>query len=73
MLLAASHAVASLQDLSKEGAPVLPPVRMISESSKLVAVAVVKQAIEDGVCRADHRNNDAETLVNNEIWIPQYR
>lgn len=34
---------------------------------------VVKQAIEDGVCRADHKSNDAETLVNNEIWIPQYR
>jgi malolactic enzyme len=70
MLSAAAHGIASLQDLSKPGAPILPPVENLRQASKLVATAVVEQAIKEGVNRA--YITDAKTAVENEIWEPVY-
>lgn len=71
MLSAAANGIASLQDLSKPGAPILPPVAKLREASKLVATAVVEQAVKEGVNRADI--TDAKKAVEDEIWEPCYR
>ena len=70
MLSAAANGIASLQDLSKLGAPILPPVSMLKESSKLVATAVVTQAIKEGINRNPIK--DPKKAVENEIWEPYY-
>lgn len=71
MLSAAAHGIASLQDLSKPGASILPPVDRLREASKLVAVAVVNQAIKDGVNRVNIENSIE--AVEKEIWEPLYK
>lgn len=71
MLSAAAHGIASLQDLSKPGAPLLPPVSRLRDASKLVATAVVKAAMDEGINRAKIKN--AEEAVENEIWEAYYR
>ncbi|MHC6180854.1 NAD-dependent malic enzyme [Clostridium sp. JNZ X4-2] len=71
MLSAAAHGIASLQDLSKPGAPILPPVAKLREASKLVATAVVEEAIKEGLNRVPI--SDAGKAVENEIWEPCYR
>ncbi|MCI1995136.1 NAD-dependent malic enzyme [Clostridium luticellarii] len=70
MLSAAAHGIASLQDLSKPGAPILPPVAKLREASKLVATAVVEEAIKEGLNRIPI--SDAAKAVENEIWEPRY-
>ncbi|PJI10069.1 MULTISPECIES: NAD-dependent malic enzyme [Clostridium] len=70
MLSAAAHGIATLQDLSKPGAPILPPVARLKEASKLVATAVVEAAVKDGLNRADIK--DAKKAVENEIWEAKY-
>ncbi|WP_315073944.1 NAD-dependent malic enzyme [uncultured Clostridium sp.] len=72
MLSAAAHGIASLQDLSKLGAAMLPPVAKLREASKLVATAVVKQAIKDCVNRAAVTEENAMEMVEREIWEPNY-
>ncbi|MBD7912138.1 NAD-dependent malic enzyme [Clostridium sp. Sa3CVN1] len=71
MLSAAAHGIASLQDLSKMGASILPPVNKLKEASKLVAMAVVNEAISDGVNRRAIEN--VEEAVEKEIWEPIYK
>ncbi|MDS0524660.1 NAD-dependent malic enzyme [Clostridium sp. SHJSY1] len=71
MLSAAAHGIASLQDLSRPGASILPPVDRLREASKLVATAVVNQAIKDGVNRIKIEN--VIEAVEKEIWEPIYK
>ena len=70
MLSAAAHGIVSLQDLSKKGAPILPPVRYVREASRLVAKAVVEAAISDGVATAQIQ--DVEQAVAAAVWNPEY-
>jgi malate dehydrogenase (oxaloacetate-decarboxylating) len=70
MLSAAAHGIASLQDLSKPGASILPPVAKLREASKLVATAVAEQAVKEGLNRAEITN--AEKAVEESIWEPIY-
>lgn len=70
MLSAAAHGIATLQDLSKPGASILPPVARLKEASKLVATAVVEAAVKDGLNRADI--GDAKKAVEKEIWEAKY-
>ncbi|MFL0248981.1 NAD-dependent malic enzyme [Clostridium neuense] len=70
MLSAAAHGIATLQDLSKPGASILPPVARLKEASKLVATAVVEAAVKDGLNRADIK--DAKKAVEKEIWEAKY-
>ena len=73
MLSAAAHGIVSLQDLSKKGAPILPPVKYVREASRLVAKAVVKAAIQDGVATAQIADADIDTAVEAAVWTPTYR
>jgi len=70
MLSAAAHGIAALQDLSKPGASILPPVARLKEASKLVATAVVEAAVKDGLNRAEI--TDAKKAVEKEIWEARY-
>ncbi|MDT8717119.1 NAD-dependent malic enzyme [Clostridium sp. 19966] len=70
MLSAAAHGIAELQDLSKPGASILPPVARLKEASKLVATAVVEAAVKDGLNRAEII--DAKAAVEKEIWKAKY-
>lgn len=71
MLSAAAHGIASIQDLSRPGAPILPPVTKLREASKLVATAVVEEAVKEGINRNPISN--AKKAVENEIWKAIYK
>ncbi len=70
MLSAAAHGIVSLQDLSQKGAPILPPVKYVRQASKLVAAAVVRAAITDGVNTVEIP--DVDKAVEEAIWEPVY-
>ncbi|APC38740.1 NAD-dependent malic enzyme [Clostridium estertheticum] len=71
MLSAAAHGIASLQDFSKPGAAILPSVEKVREASKLVAIAVVKQAIKEGLNQIEIV--DVKKAVEDSIWEPIYK
>lgn len=70
MLAAAAHGVTSLLDLTKPGAPILPEVSKLREASKLVASAVVREAVKENLNRASIENS--EEAVEREIWEAKY-
>lgn len=70
MLSAAAHGIVSLQDLSKPGAPILPPVSKLKEASKLVAMSVVSEAVKEGLNKKEIAN--VEEAVTKEIWNATY-
>lgn len=70
MLSAAAHGIASLQELSEPGAPLLPPVSKLKEASKLVAISVVLETVKEGLNKKDIL--DATDAVTKEIWEASY-
>ena len=72
MLSAAAHAVASLVDTSAAGAPLLPRVADLRETSLTVAVAVAEAAIAAGVATGDVPA-DLGGHVQALMWRPVYR
>jgi malate dehydrogenase (oxaloacetate-decarboxylating) len=72
MLSAAALAVAGLVDAGTPGAPLLPEVAALRETSFAVAVAVARAAAEDGVARAP-LEADVREQVRSHMWLPAYR
>jgi len=72
MLLAAARAVADLVENSSPGAPLLPPVSRLRETSVAVAVAVVRAARAEGVAE-DEPDADLAARVRALMWEPRYR
>lgn len=70
MLLAAAHAIAGMVDVTRPGAAVLPSFRDLAEVSHRVAVAVVAQAVRDGVNGV--AVSDPEAAVTAATWHPAY-
>ncbi|MCY8272029.1 NAD-dependent malic enzyme [Bacillus sonorensis] len=70
MLSAAARAVGELVDPKVEGASILPPVADLQNVSKVVAEAVVAQAIKDGINQRDIA--DVKEEVSRSIWKPRY-
>ncbi|WP_034274959.1 oxaloacetate-decarboxylating malate dehydrogenase [Actinospica robiniae] len=70
MLLAASEAVAGQVNMSKPGAPLVPPVENLRASSATVAVAVAEAAVADGV--ATVASDDWVQSVHDAMWQPVY-
>lgn len=70
ILLSAAKAVSELQDLEEEGASLLPEIRKLRDASKLVAKAVVKAAIEEGINEKDIA--DIDETVDKAIWKAEY-
>jgi malate dehydrogenase (oxaloacetate-decarboxylating) len=72
MLSAAAHAVASLVDTATPGAPLLPLVESLRETSAAVAAAVAKAAAADGVA-GRQLDGDLAARVRALMWQPAYR
>ena len=71
MLAAAAAAVAGRVDTDTPGAPILPPVPELRETSVAVAVAVAHAAAEGGVAGAEV-GEDIEARVREAMWEPVY-
>ncbi len=71
MIRAAARAVADQVDSSQIGAPLLPQVEALRETSAAVAVAVARAAVADEVSRAAPA--DLEAAVRRSMWEPVYR
>ena len=71
MLLAAAHAVADMVDISTPGAPLLPRVADLRETSVAVAVAVARAAAAEGVASAA-LDADLTGQVRALMWEPRY-
>lgn len=73
MVMAASRALANTSPILKEGkGALLPSLRNIREISKIIAVAVFKQAIIDGVATPVPEELIIEKIEEN-FWHPEYR
>jgi malate dehydrogenase (oxaloacetate-decarboxylating) len=72
MLSAAAYAVADLVDTVTPGAPLLPQVETLRETSLAVATAVAQAAIADGVA-AGPLTGDIAERVRGLMWQPVYR
>ena len=70
MIGAAAHALSGIVDITKPGAPVLPPFKYVAEVSLKVATAVAKKAQEQGLARAAEQ--DMEKVVRDFRWAPKY-
>jgi malate dehydrogenase (oxaloacetate-decarboxylating) len=70
MIRAAAQAVADLVDTTVAGASLLPEVANLRATSATVAVAVVRQALDEGVARATH--DDVVQAVQDGMWQPTY-
>jgi malate dehydrogenase (oxaloacetate-decarboxylating) len=72
MLLAAARAVADLVDISTPGAPLLPRVVDLRETSVAVAAAVARTAQAEGVASVT-LDTDLVGQVRALMWEPRYR
>ena len=72
MLAAAARAVSDLVDTSARGAPLLPQVEELRETSLAVATAVIHAACADGVATA-RLDGDVRAAVRALMWEPVYR
>lgn len=70
MIRAAAEAIAGLAEPTTRGASLLPDVANLRAASATVAVAVVRQAAEDGVARVEP--DDAVQAVQDAMWQPVY-
>jgi malate dehydrogenase (oxaloacetate-decarboxylating) len=70
MIRAAADAVAGLVDTATPGASVLPDVSSLRAVSATVAVAVVDQAVAEGVAQAKHE--DVVQAVQDAMWLAVY-
>jgi malate dehydrogenase (oxaloacetate-decarboxylating) len=71
MLAAAAHAVASLVKATSRGAPILPPIDQLRETSAAVAVAVARAAHRDQVAGTPV-DDTIESRVRAAMWWPAY-
>ena len=71
MIGAAAHSLSGITDITKPGAPVLPPFKYVADVSIKVAEAVAKKAQEQGVAQA--KEKDMAKAVRDLKWIPKYK
>jgi malate dehydrogenase (oxaloacetate-decarboxylating) len=72
MLAAAAQAVSELVDTSTRGAPLLPQVEQLGETSVAVATAVIEAAQADGVATVS-MTGDVPGQLRELMWQPVYR
>ncbi len=70
MLGAAARALAGLADPRQPGAPLLPGVERMRAVSSVVAVAVARQAVAEGL--AEIEEDEVEAAVGRGMWQPVY-
>ncbi len=72
MVAAAAHALADLTDTTPRGAPLLPPIEALRDTSVAVGAAVACAASRDGVARTILPDDPADR-VRSMMWRPIYR
>jgi malate dehydrogenase (oxaloacetate-decarboxylating) len=73
MFIAASEALASCSPLVKgEGTDLLPSLEDIRDVSRIIAVAVAKQAMTEGLA-TNIPDEKLEQRINKNFWKPEYR
>jgi len=70
MLVAAAEAVAGQVDVSRPGAPLVPPVENLRASSAITAIAVARAAVAEGVATVQAGN--WVQAVQDAMWEPAY-
>ena len=70
MIGAAAHSLSGIIDMSKPGAPVLPPFKYVADVSIRVAEAVAKTAQKQGLARAEE--TDIVKAGQDMKWYPKY-
>lgn len=70
MIGAAAHSLSGIIDITKPGAPVLPPFKYVGDVSIKVAEAVAKKAQEQGLALAEE--TDMTKAVRDFKWYPEY-
>ena len=70
MIGAAAHSLSGIIDMSKPGAPVLPPFKYVADVSIRVAEAVAKTAQKQVLARAEE--TDMVKAVQDMKWYPKY-
>ena len=77
MVMAAAEALAEYtNEHYVAGGLIYPPISDLREASKIVAAAVVKQAVADGVARRDDIPEDDAAItefVMERFWYPEYQ
>lgn len=71
MIGAAAHSLSGITDITKPGAPVLPPFKYVADVSIKVAESVAKKAQEQGLARVQEK--DMAKAVRDFKWIPKYK
>lgn len=71
MIGAAAHSLSGIIDITKPGAPVLPPFKYVADVSIKVAEAVANKAKEQGLARA--KETDMDKAVHDLKWYPKYK
>ena len=71
MIGSAAHSLSGIIDITKPGAPVLPPFEYVADVSIKVAEAVANKAKEQGLARAKETNMDK--AVQDLKWYPKYK
>jgi len=71
MIGEAAHSLSGIIDMTKPGAPVLPPFKYVAEVSLKVAEAVAKKAQEQGLSQS--KEIDMAKAVRDFKWTPEYR
>lgn len=71
MIGAAAHSLSGITDITKPGAPVLPPFKYVADVSIKVAEAVAKKAQEQGLAWVQEK--DMAKAVRDFKWIPKYK
>lgn len=71
MIMTAARTLATLSPVEKDrGANLLPPLAKSRELSRVIAMAVAKQAIAEGL--SDLRESEVEAAVAANVWEPRY-
>jgi malate dehydrogenase (oxaloacetate-decarboxylating) len=71
MFAEAANAVAHMAETETKGDTLLPNIKDLQKVSKIVAIAVAKAAIKDGVSTVQEQ--DVEQLVEEAMWKPEYK
>ena len=71
MIGSAAHSLSGIIDITKPGAPVLPPFEYVADVAIKVAEAVANKAKEQGLARAKETNMDK--AVQDLKWYPKYK
>ena len=71
MIMTGAQALAKLSPVEKDrAASLLPPMRDSRAISRVIAAAVARQAIEEGL--SDLRENEVDAAVAAHVWTPVY-